>query len=100
MINEELLNEIEEYCRLNDEDLEKTINKAIRNGFTAIKFGSTPILPKVGKKPLEPLKKPEIVTIEPIKPEIIKPEPIKEVIELKPVSKTKNNNNKDIYGEE
>lgn len=137
MINSELLDEIKEFCKLNELELEDTVNKVLRGGFTTFKYGSTPISAKRENKPVEIIK-----TVEVIKEvEIIKEVPVEKIVKvsdntkvnelLKEISdcskklsdcsknlletekeydkkikalemelKKKNNNNKDIYGED
>lgn len=56
LINDTLLKEIQEYCNLNEEDVNKTINKALRDGFTTLKFGPTPMSAKKEIKTVEVIK--------------------------------------------
>jgi hypothetical protein len=41
-VSKQLLSEIEEYCKLNNVDVEELVNKMLQQGFTIEKFGSTP----------------------------------------------------------
>ena len=56
MINQELLEEFKEFCKLNDLDVEETVNKAIKSGFTILKYGATPISAKNEQKTVEVVK--------------------------------------------
>ena len=38
MLNPELLKDIEIYCKLNNIDIDETINKCLRNGFNHMKY--------------------------------------------------------------
>jgi hypothetical protein len=67
MINKELLDEIKEYCELNDISLEESVNKALRGGFTTLKFGATPMSSKKERKPVEVIK-----TVEKVVEKIVK----------------------------
>lgn len=70
-----LIEEIKEYCDLNGLDETKITNKALRDGFTAIKYGSAPKIVKIKEKPLEVIKKAEIkikdVMVEPVKEKVL-----------------------------
>ena len=77
MINKKLLSDIESYCKLNDLEVEKFINKLLRNAFTVEKYGDEPKILKEKKEPI----------IE---------EPVKEIVE-KIIEPEKNKT--DIYGE-
>ena len=67
MIYIDLLDEVKEYCDVNELSLEITINKALRSGFTTLKFGATPISAKNEKKPAEAVK-----TVEKVVEKIVK----------------------------
>jgi len=67
MIDKNLLDEIKEYCDLNELSLENTINKAVRGGFTTLKYGATPISAKSEVKPVEVIK-----TVEKVVEKIVK----------------------------
>lgn len=43
MINKKLLDEITEYCKVNNLDISELINKMLTRGFTIEKYGETPI---------------------------------------------------------
>jgi hypothetical protein len=76
MIHVDLLDEIKEFCDLNELHLEDTLNKALRGGFTTLKFGATPISFKNEKKPVEVVK-----TVEVIK-EVIKEVEVEKIVEV------------------
>tara|TARA_R110000796_G_scaffold18980_3_gene57160 strand:- start:4376 stop:4927 length:552 start_codon:yes stop_codon:yes gene_type:complete len=76
MVNKELLKEIEEYCKLNELDTTKTLNKALRSGFTIVKFGETPIRGKSGENVVEVTKEVEKVV------EVIKEVPVEKIVEV------------------
>jgi hypothetical protein len=116
MINKELLDEIKEYCELNDISLEESVNKALRGGFTTLKFGATPMSSKKERKPVEVIK-----TVEKVVEKIVKVSDdtkvnglLLEIDELsesmrkcserlvirdKELKECKEDNKKDIYGE-
>lgn len=55
MIQSKLLEEIEQYCKANNiEDIEKFVNKMLRNGFNIEKYGEKP--PWFDSKPKEEVK--------------------------------------------
>ena len=87
MIYTDLLDEIKEYCILNEIDLPKTVNKALRDGFTTLKFGLTPMSAKREKKPVEVIKTVEKVIEKIVEVpvdrivEVIKEVPVDKVIE-------------------
>jgi outer membrane biosynthesis protein TonB len=74
MVNKKLLNEIEEYCELNKLEVPKTLNEALRQGFTILQYGMGPNKPKVVEKPVEVIK------------EVIKEVPVEKIVEV-PVEK-------------
>ena len=123
MIDIELLDEIKEYCDINDLHLETTLNKALRGGFTTVKFGATPMSSKKENKPVEVIK-----TVEKVVEKIVKVSDDTKVNELlkdveylkgetdamanillirdktieeltKKLKECEENNKKDIYGE-
>lgn len=69
MVNKELLKEIEEFCKLNELEVEKTLNEALRSGFTILKFGPTPTTTTGGEKLVEVIK------------EVIKEVPVEKIVE-------------------
>lgn len=94
MINNKLLKEIEEYCKINDiEDVNALIDKMLRQGFTIEKHGTEPLIKnkKIKSKPEPELNKYSIN---------IKNEEegvIEETVKIKPEINKKSK--KDIYGE-
>ena len=84
MINKALLKEIEEYCELNEIDTKKTLNKALRDGFTTFKFGPTPLSAKDQIKTVEVIKTViKEVPVEVIKEvEVIREVPVDRIIEV------------------
>lgn len=96
MINDKLLKEIKEYCKLNGiEDVEGLVNKMLKQGFTIEKYGE---VPKPALKPEEKETKPEsksnkyLINIK-----IEEEKVIEETIKVKP--QITENIEKDIYGE-
>jgi hypothetical protein len=69
LINKELFDEIVAYCRLNEEDVGKTLNEALKSGFTILQYGMTPSGPKVIEEPVEK-------TVE-----VIKEVPVEKIVE-------------------
>lgn len=69
IVNDELLNEIEEYSKLNDLDVTETLNKALRSGFTILQYGMGPNKPQIK----------EVVVEKPI--EVIKEVPVEKIVE-------------------
>lgn len=47
MINDKLLREIEEYSKLNDLNIEDTLNESLRQGFTILQYGMGPNKPQI-----------------------------------------------------
>ena len=70
MINKELLKEIVDYCELNDLQISKILNEALRGGFTIVKYGPTPL--SAGN---------QVKTVEVIK-EVIKEVPVEKIVEV------------------
>ena len=98
MVNKELLEEIEEYCKLNKLDVKKTLNKALRGGFTILKFGSTPMSAKNEIKTVEVIKTVEKVVK--VSDDTKTNELLNEITLLKEELKISNKKNKlDLYGE-
>jgi len=84
MVNDKLLKEIENYCELNDLEVPKTLNEALRQGFTILQFGMGPSKPKVIEKPVEVIK--EVIKEVPVEVirevEVIKEVPVDRIIEV------------------
>ena len=56
MVNKKLLEEIEEYCNLNELNPVNTVNEALRSGFTILKYGIGPNKPKIKERVVEVIK--------------------------------------------
>ena len=56
MVNKKLLEEIEEYCELNELNTSDTLNEALRRGFTILKYGIGPNKPQIKEKVVEIIK--------------------------------------------
>ena len=67
MIDKELYGDIEDYCAINELDVAKIFNKALKKGFDIEKFGLTPTSAKKLNKPVEVIK-----TVEKIVEKIVK----------------------------
>jgi hypothetical protein len=67
MIDKELYGDIEDYCAINELDVAKILNKALKKGFDIEKFGLTPTSAKKLNKPVEVIK-----TVEKIVEKIVK----------------------------
>ena len=67
MIDKELYGDIEDYCAINELDVAKILNKALKKGFDIEKFGLTPTSAKNENKPVEVIK-----TVEKIVEKIVK----------------------------
>jgi len=67
MIDKELYSDIEDYCAINELDVAKILNKALKKGFDIEKFGLTPTSAKKLNKPVEVIK-----TVEKIVEKIVK----------------------------
>jgi len=78
MINQELLNEIKEFCNLNELDYEKELNRVIQSAFTTLKYGATPISAKRENKPVEVIKTVEVEKIV----EVIKEVPVEKIVKV------------------
>jgi hypothetical protein len=93
MINEELLDEIKEFCKLNELQTKDIVNKALRSGFTTLKFGETPISSKKLNKPVEVIKTVEVIKEVPVEKivEVIREVPVDKIVEV-PVEKSVNIN--------
>jgi len=63
MIDTELMSEIEDFCKLNEMEVADTLNKALRGGFTTLKYGATPISAKREKETVEVIKTIEVEKI-------------------------------------
>ncbi len=74
MINKKLLKEIKDYCDLNEIELPKTVNEALRSGFTILKFGMGPNTGRTQEKVVEVVK--EVVR------EVIKEIPVDRIVEV------------------
>jgi len=96
MIREKLLDEIKQYCKLNNiDDVESLINKMLQQGFTIEKFGEKPNAggaKEVGKKPEETKANKYKIQIKVEEEKIIE-----ETIIIKKDKKP--NTEKDLYGE-
>ena len=68
-MDKDLLKEIDEYCKLNGVDVDKTVNDTLRSGFTILKFGMGPNTGRVEEKVVEVIK------------EVIKEVPVDRIIE-------------------
>ena len=87
MVNKEILQEIQEYCKLNEIEVSETLNKALRSGFTILKFGTAPNTPKSKEKVVEVVKEVEkIIEGEKIIEKIIEVPKIVEVDKIIKVS--------------
>ena len=73
MVNKELYSEIEDYCALNELDIPKTLNEALRSGFTILKFGMGPNTGRIIEKPVEVIK------------EVIKEVPVDRIVEVEKI---------------
>lgn len=92
-INDKLLKEINDYCKLNNiDDIDALISKMLKVGFDIEKFGPnmSVIKPKV-----------EVVVVETPKIEVKKPrkKTVKEETKVVPNNSVKNNEEEDLYGE-
>jgi chaperonin cofactor prefoldin len=76
-INKELLQEIEDYCELNEIEVSKTLNETLRSGFTILKFGLGPNTGRVIEKPVEVIK--EVIK------EVIREVPVDRIIEVEKI---------------
>lgn len=91
-INDKLLKEINDYCKLNNiDDIDSLISKMLKVGFDIEKFGPnmSVIKPKVE------------VVVETPKIEVKKPrkKTVKEETKVVPNNSVKNNEEEDLYGE-
>ena len=82
MINKKLYKEIEDYCKLNQLEVDNTLNEALRSGFTILQYGMGPNSSKPKERVVEVIKE---VPVEKIV-EVIKEVPV-EVIKEIPVDK-------------
>jgi hypothetical protein len=95
-IDEELLEEIHEYCRLNGFNTTELINRWLKNAFTQEKWGSFPQMKEVKQE----LKTEKIEPVEPIK--VRKPEDVPEMPMKEPdptIPHLKQIKKRDLYGE-
>jgi len=89
LIDKKLYGEIEDYCALNELDVPKTLNEALRSGFTILKFGMGPNTGRIEEKLVEVVKEvikevpvDRIVEVEKIVEKIVKVEvPVDKIIE-------------------
>jgi hypothetical protein len=82
MVNKELLQEIEDYCELNEIEVPKTLNEALRSGFTILKFGMPNSASKSTEKVVEVIKEViKEIEVEKIV-EVIKEVPVERIIEV------------------
>lgn len=96
MINDKLLTEIKQYCKLNDiEDVDALINKMLKQGFTIEKHGAIPEIAKPKEKKVKEEKPKANKYL--IKIKIEEEQVIEETIKVKP--EIKEDTEKDIYGE-
>jgi len=85
LINKQLWSEIVNYCELNEIEIDKTLNEALRQGFTILQYGMGPNEPKVIEKTVEVIKEVPVekiveVPVEKIV-EVIKEVPVDKIIE-------------------
>lgn len=73
MVDKKLLGEIQEYCKLNELEVPKTLNEALRQGFTIMQYGMHPNTTLTKGKPVEVVK--EVIK------EVIKEVPVEKVVE-------------------
>lgn len=53
-ISKKLQSEIQDYCKINKiEDIDKFLEKILRNGFNIAKYGNAPIIPKTSKEEIK-----------------------------------------------
>jgi hypothetical protein len=70
IVNKELYGEIEAYCELNELDVSKTLNEALRSGFTILQYGMGPNTAKPKERVVEVIK------------EVIKEVPVEKIVEV------------------
>lgn len=79
-IKDNLIKEIEEYCKANDLDVDTVINKIVKRGFSIEKFGATPVnsKPEIIEKEVEKIVEVEVEKIV----EKIKEVPVEKIVEV------------------
>lgn len=78
IIDEKLWYEVLTYAELNELEFDKTLNEALRQGFTILQYGMGPNKPKVIEKPVEVIKE----VIKEVEVEVIKEVPVEKIVEV------------------
>jgi len=83
IINKDLLIEIQNYCELNELEVHKTLNEALRSGFTILQYGMGPNTAKPKERVVEVIKEVPVEKIVEVIVEVVREvqvEVVKEVM--------------------